>query len=125
MYYIRSFVTKKAIIAHPINKVKSSFLNQLGDICYYHRMCQKRRPAPGHEGDTSIRPLAFRGTMTPSRFEQAASLAPVIPRTRVGLTAWNVPRDPGRAFFFGTFCGSSIYRQVGLKNYFLLHLWDE
>lgn len=47
MYYTRSFVAKKAIIAHPIKKVKSSFFNQLGDICYYHRMCQKRRPAPG------------------------------------------------------------------------------
>jgi hypothetical protein len=38
---------KKAIIAHPIKKLTSIFFYQLGDICYYHRMCQKRRPAPG------------------------------------------------------------------------------
>jgi len=31
MYYTRSFVAKKAIIAHPIKKVKSSFFYHLGD----------------------------------------------------------------------------------------------
>ena len=49
----------------------------------------------------SIRPLAFfaqQGRL--SRSEQAAPLAPVIPRTRVGQNAWYVPRHRGRAFIF-------------------------
>jgi len=42
---------------------------------------QKNKPASGHAGYTGIRPLAFfTGLMTPSRSEQAAPLAPVIPR---------------------------------------------
>ena len=66
----------------------------MGIYAYYHSMGWKNKPAACHAGYASIRPLAFFADDDAIfRSEQAAPLAPVIPRTRVGLkpgcTVWH------------------------------------